>query len=190
MTSKPIAPACLVLSLSMLSGAAAASPSPPALESTRGMVVTSQHLASDIGAAVLRQGGNAIDAAVAVGYALAVTHPCCGNLGGGGFMLIHLKDGRNAFINFRERAPLAATADMYLDAKGEPITGKSLDGWLAVGTPGTVLGLETAREAFGTMSRAALIAPSIPLARDGFVLDASELKVIQGGVAAAPAGPA
>jgi hypothetical protein len=72
---------------------------PPALESADGMVVTAQHLASDVGAAILRQGGNAVDAAVAVGYALAVTHPCCGNLGGGGFMTIHLADGRNTFIN-------------------------------------------------------------------------------------------
>src|SRR5271156_255417 len=131
---------------------------PLELESDKGMVVTSQHLASDVGAAILRQGGNAIDAAVAVGYALAVTHPCCGNLGGGGFMLIHLKDGRDAFINFRERAPLAATADMYLHAKRDPIADKSLNGWLEVGTPGTVLGLETAREEYGTMPRAALIA--------------------------------
>src|SRR5580692_7570368 len=81
----------------------AAAPLP--LESTDGMVVTAQHEASDVGAAILRQGGNAIDAAVAVGYALAVTHPCCGNLGGGGFMLIHFADGKNTFINFREKAP-------------------------------------------------------------------------------------
>ena len=187
MTSKPAAFACLLLALSVLSAAPAAA-SPPALESTTGMVVTSQHLASDIGAAVLRRGGNAIDAAVAVGYALAVTHPCCGNLGGGGFMLIHLKDGKNAFINFRERAPLAAAADMYLDAKGDPIADKSLNGWLAVGTPGTVLGLETAREEYGTMPRAALIAPAIDLAEAGFVLEPSELKVIQYGVQNAPAG--
>ncbi len=189
MTFKPAVAACLCLAISALSGApAAASPSPPALEATTGMVVTSQHLASDIGAAVLGRGGNAIDAAVAVGYALAVTHPCCGNLGGGGFMLIHLKDGRNAFINFRERAPLAATADMYLDAKGDPIPDKSINGWLAVGTPGTVLGLETAREEYGTLPRAALIAPSITLAEDGFVLEPSELKVIWYGVEHAPAG--
>src|SRR5579859_7174088 len=161
---------------------------PPPAESTQGMVASAQHLATDIGAAVLRRGGNAVDAAVAVGYALAVTHPCCGNLGGGGFMLIHLKDGKNAFINFRERAPLAATADMYLDAKGDPIADKSLNGWLAVGTPGTVLGLETAREEYGSMPRTALIAPSIALAEDGFVLEPSELKVIRYGVEHAPAG--
>src|SRR5271170_1623119 len=91
----------------------------PAVESKDAMVVTAQHLASDVGAAILRQGGNAIDAAVAVGYALAVTHPCCGNLGGGGFMLIHLADGRNSFINFREKAPMAARANMYLDSSGK-----------------------------------------------------------------------
>jgi gamma-glutamyltranspeptidase/glutathione hydrolase len=162
--------------------------SPPAVESTSGMVVTAQHLASDVGAEVLRKGGNAIDAAVAVGYALAVTHPCCGNIGGGGFMLIHLKDGQNTFINFRERAPLAATADMYLDAAGNPIARKSLDGWLAVGTPGTVLGLETALKEYGTMPRAALIAPAIHLAEDGFILQPGDVKVENDGAKSAPAG--
>src|SRR6202047_3813043 len=87
---------------------------PLELESNQGMVVTSQHLASDVGAAVLRQGGNAVDAAVAVGYALAVTHPCCGNLGGGGFMTIHLAVGKDIFINFREKAPQAAKWNMFL----------------------------------------------------------------------------
>jgi gamma-glutamyltranspeptidase/glutathione hydrolase len=186
MIAKTALAACWLLALAASNAFAA----PPALESTTGMVVTSQHLASDIGAAVLKRGGNAVDAAVAVGYALAVTHPCCGNIGGGGFMLIHLKDGKDAFINFRETAPLAASADMYLDAKGEPIADKSLNGWLAVGTPGTVLGLETAREEYGTMPRAVLIAPAIALAEKGFVLQESELEVIHGGVKAAPAGPA
>src|SRR5271170_6039791 len=102
----------------------------PAVESKDAMVVTAQHLASDVGAAILREGGNAVDAAVAVGYALAVTHPCCGNIGGGGFMLIHLAGGKDTFINFREKAPLAATATMYLDAEGNPIRSKSLDGYL------------------------------------------------------------
>ena len=140
-----------------------------ALESPNGMVVTAQHLATDVGAAVLRQGGNAVDAAVAVGYALAVTHPCCGNLGGGGFMTIHLADGRNTFINFREKAPLAAHADMFLDATGNPVGDKSLNGYLAVGVPGSVLGLETARREYGTLPRAVLMAPAIRLARDGFI---------------------
>src|SRR5271163_2736058 len=130
-----------LLSLAALPAPAA---SLPPVEAEHGMVVSAQRLASAVGVDILRKGGNAVDAAVAVGYALAVTLPCCGNLGGGGFMLIHLANGKNAFINFREPAPLAANAGMYLDAKGDPIPEKSRDGWLAVGTPGTVLGLETA----------------------------------------------
>jgi gamma-glutamyltranspeptidase/glutathione hydrolase len=144
------------------------------------MVVTAQHLASDAGAAVLRQGGNAVDAAIAVGYALAVTHPCCGNLGGGGFMTIHLADGTNTFINFREKAPLAARADMFLDEHGNPVGDKSLNGYLAAGVPGTVMGLETARMKYATLPRAVLMAASIRLAEDGFLLtpgDAAELQV-------------
>jgi gamma-glutamyltranspeptidase/glutathione hydrolase len=144
--------------------------SPPPLESTEGMVVTTQRTASDVGAAVLRQGGNAIDAAVAIGYALAVTHPTAGNIGGGGFMTIHLANGKDTFINFREKAPHAATATMYQDAKGIPIPGKSLNGYLAVGIPGTVLGLETARKEYGTMSLETLITPAIGLAETGFML--------------------
>jgi gamma-glutamyltranspeptidase/glutathione hydrolase len=161
-----------------LSSALAAAPS--ALESTDGMVVTAQHLASDIGAAVLLRGGNAIDAAVAVGYALAVTHPCCGNLGGGGFMIIHLADGRDTFINFREKAPLAARADMFLDARGNAAGDASLKGYLAVGVPGTVMGLETARQKYGTLPRSTLMEGAIRLAQNGFVLtrgDVDELDV-------------
>jgi gamma-glutamyltranspeptidase/glutathione hydrolase len=163
--------------IAMSSALAAA---PPALESSDGMVVTAQHLASDVGAAVLRQGGNAIDAAVAVGYALAVTHPCCGNLGGGGFMIIHLADGRDSFINFREKAPLAARADMFLDARGNAVRDASLNGYLAVGVPGTVMGLETARREYGTMPLPALMEGAIRLAQSGFVLtrgDVDELDV-------------
>jgi gamma-glutamyltranspeptidase/glutathione hydrolase len=151
---------------------------PLELESGDGMVVTSQHAASEVGAAILRQGGNAVDAAVAVGYALAVTHPCCGNLGGGGFMTIHLADGRNTFLNFREKAPLAARADMYLDAQGNVLSDKSLVGYLAVGVPGTVMGLETAREKFATLPRAALIAPAIRLAEEGFILTRGDVDVL------------
>jgi gamma-glutamyltranspeptidase/glutathione hydrolase len=157
---------------------------PLAVESRSGMVVTSQHLASDVGAAILRQGGNAVDAAVAVGYALAVTHPCCGNLGGGGFMLIHLNDGKNTFINFRERAPLAASAGMFLDTQGNPIPDKSLAGYLAVGVPGTVLGLETARAEYGTLPRATLLAPAIRLAEQGFTLTRGDVDVLTGATAA------
>jgi len=139
------------------------------------MVVTEQHLASEVGREVLERGGNAVDAAVAVGYALAVVDPCCGNIGGGGFMLVRMHDGRERFIDFREEAPLRATRDMYLDARGNVEPMKSRKGWLAVGVPGTVLGLETARREYGTMSRAALMAPAIRLARDGFRLEPGEM---------------
>ena len=103
-----------------LSSAKSASPrsSSPAVEAKNGMVVTSQDLASQVGVDILQMGGNAIDAAVAVGYAQAVVNPCCGNIGGGGFMTVHLADGKDTFINFRETAPAAASANMYLDADG------------------------------------------------------------------------
>ncbi len=159
------------------------------LESDQGMVVTSQHLASEVGAAILRQGGNAIDAAVAVGYALAVTHPCCGNLGGGGFMTIHFADGRNTFINFRERAPLAARADMFLDARGNAVSERSLNGYLAAGVPGTVMGLEMARQKYGTLPRAVLIAPAIKLAEEGFVLTRGDVDVLAEGTKEFRASP-
>ncbi|WP_062015519.1 gamma-glutamyltransferase [Aureimonas sp. AU4] len=148
--------------------ALAASPAP--VEAAHGMVVTAQRLASEVGVEVLRQGGNAVDAAVAVGYALAVTYPTAGNLGGGGFMTVRMADGRTGFLDFRERAPQAASRDMYLGPDGKPVAGLSTDGWLAAGVPGSVSGLETARERFGTKGRAELIAPALRLARDGFTL--------------------
>lgn len=143
-----------------------------------GMVVTEQRLASEVGLQILKQGGNAVDAAVAVGYALAVTHPCCGNLGGGGFMLIHLANGKDTFINFREKAPLAATRTMYLDEQGNVVPGLSTKGYLAVGVPGTVLGFDRALSAYGTMTRADVIAPAIELAQKGFVLHPGDAKIL------------
>src|SRR5690349_8611999 len=147
----------------------AASVAPVAAEN--GMVVTAQHLASQVGVDVLKRGGNAVDAAVAVGYALAVVYPAAGNLGGGGFMTIQLADGRKTFLDFRERAPLAATANMYLDAAGNVIKGSTTTGHLAVAVPGSVAGMETALAKYGTMKRADLIAPAIRFAEEGFVLD-------------------
>jgi len=170
----------IALTAAGLSGAHAAAPAD--VESADGMVVTAQHLASDVGAAILRQGGNAVDGAVAVGYALAVTHPCCGNLGGGGFMTIHLADGRNTFINFREKAPLAARADMFLDARGNPLSDESLAGYRAVSVPGTVLGLETARQEYGTLARSILMAGAIRLAQDGFILTRGDVDELEIGV--------
>ncbi|SCW73563.1 gamma-glutamyltranspeptidase / glutathione hydrolase [Rhizobium mongolense subsp. loessense] len=152
-----------------LAPAFAASPAP--VEAEHGMVVTAQHLATDVGVEILKGGGNAVDAAVAVGYALAVVYPTAGNIGGGGFMTIRLKDGKTTFLDFRERAPLAATKTMYLDAKGDIVPRASLDGYLAVGVPGSVMGFETARERYGTKPRAELLAPAIRFAKDGFTLE-------------------
>ncbi len=142
------------------------------------MVVTAQHIATQVGVDVLRRGGNAIDSAVAVGYALAVVYPAAGNLGGGGFMTVQLADGRKTFLDFREKAPLAASANMYLDPDGNVIKGLSTRGHLAVGVPGTVSGLEFAREKYGTMKRGALLAPAIALADKGFALDQGDIDML------------
>jgi len=138
------------------------------------MVVTVHHLATDAGVEILKQGGNAVDAAVAVGFALAVVHPAAGNIGGGGFMLIHEHDGRNLFIDYREKAPLAATANMYLDAKGNVIPDASIVGYKAVGVPGSVAGLVYAERKYGKLTLQEVMAPAIRLASDGFVLSEEE----------------
>jgi gamma-glutamyltranspeptidase/glutathione hydrolase len=150
----------------------------PAVEAKNGMVVTSQHLASKVGVDILKMGGNAIDAAVAVGYAQAVVNPCCGNIGGGGFMTIHLADGRDTFFNFREKAPAASTASMYLDASGNVVRNASLRGYLAVAVPGTVLGLDTAQRKFGKLTRAQVMKPAIKLAREGFILNRGDTDIL------------
>ncbi|MDP9110089.1 MAG: gamma-glutamyltransferase [Candidatus Eremiobacteraeota bacterium] len=146
----------------------------------RAMVVTEQHYASRVGVDVLRRGGNAVDAAVAVAYALAVVHPCCGNLGGGGFMLVRLHDGRERFIDFREKAPLRATRDMYLDKRGDLIKGASTKGYLAVAIPGTVMGMERARAEFGTWPRERLMAPAIALAETGYRISTGDAAFFAG----------
>jgi gamma-glutamyltranspeptidase/glutathione hydrolase len=132
------------------------------------MVATEQRDATAVGLRILRRGGNAVDAAVAVAYALAVTYPCCGNVGGGGFMLVRMHDGRERFIDFREKAPLRANPRMYLDARGDVIPNASTRGYLAAGVPGTVMGMERAREEFGTLSRETLMQPAIDLAENGY----------------------
>lgn len=146
---------------------------------TQGMVVTAQHLATEVGVDVLKHGGNAIDAAVAVGYALAVVYPAAGNLGGGGFMTIQLADGRKTFLDFRETAPLAASANMYLDQNGNVIPKASTRGHLAVGVPGTVAGLEMARARYGTQARAKLLAPAVRFAEQGFVLQQGDVTMLK-----------
>jgi len=154
----------------------AASPAPVAGKD--GMVVTAHHLATQVGVEVLKAGGNAVDAGVAVGYALAVVYPVAGNLGGGGFMTLMLADGRKTFLDFREKAPLAATADMYLDRNGNVLPGASTDGHLAVGVPGTVSGMQYALEKYGTLPRGKVIAPAIKLAQRGFTLGQSDVDML------------
>ncbi|RWN52945.1 gamma-glutamyltransferase [Mesorhizobium sp.] len=178
----------LTLTFAPLAAALAASPQPAKGE--HGMVVTAQHLASEVGVEVLKKGGNAVDAAVAVGYALAVVYPNAGNIGGGGFMTIRFKDGRSTFLDFRERAPLASTKTMYLDKDGKPVKGASLDGYLAVGVPGSVAGFETAREKYGTLTRQDLMVPAIRYARDGFVLEQGDVASLEGGAARLAKDPA
>ena len=133
------------------------------------MVVAQEPLAADVGLAVLKAGGNAVDAAVAVGFALAVTYPFAGNIGGGGFMLIRFADGKTTFIDFREKAPLSAARNMYLDAGGK-ITKDSVIGWRACGVPGSVRGFGLAHEKYGSKPWAELMNPAIQLATGGFPL--------------------
>ncbi|MEP7355221.1 MAG: gamma-glutamyltransferase, partial [Acidobacteriota bacterium] len=134
-----------------------------------GMANAQEPLATDVGVAILKTGGNAVDAAVAMGFALAVTHPFAGNLGGGGFMLIRLADGRSTFIDFRERAPGLASRNMYLDAADNP-TNESVEGWKSSGVPGTVRGMEFALSKYGTRKWSDLIAPATELAKRGFLV--------------------
>jgi len=171
-----IAAALVSTSVTAFVPAQAASVAPVAAEN--GMVVSAQHLATQVGVEVLKRGGNAVDAAVAVGYALAVVYPAAGNLGGGGFMTIELADGRRTFLDFREMAPKGASANMYLDKDGNVIKGLSTKGHLAVGVPGSVAGMEYAREKYGTMKRADVIAPALQLAEDGFALDQGDIALL------------
>ena len=179
--------ACVALALP----ARAAAPAPVGAD--HAMVVTAHRLATAVGVDILKQGGNVVDAAVAVGYALAVVYPAAGNLGGGGFMTIRFADGRTTFLDFREKAPLAATPTMFLDADGHVVPGRSTDSWLAVAVPASVAGLEAARERYGTLPRDTLIAPALALARDGFRLsedDASMLRLAGKDLARDPAAAA
>ena len=155
-----------------------APPDEPLVSAKHGMVVSAQHLATQVGVDILKQGGNAVDAAVAIGYALAVVHPCCGNIGGGGFMTIHLADGKNLFLDFREKAPLAATPGMMRNAAGKVVKGRSTKTYLGVGVPGTVMGFDDALKKYGTLSRAQVMAPAIKLAKDGYVLQPGDVRIL------------
>jgi len=146
--------------------------------SRQGMVVAEEPLAADVGLRVLKSGGNAVDAAVAMGFALAVTHPFAGNLGGGGFMLVRLANGKTCFIDFREKAPLKASRTMFLDERGQPTT-DSLMGWRASGVPGTVSGLGLAHQKFGRKSWSELLQPAIHLAAEGFPVSHAQMESFQ-----------
>ena len=148
--------------------------SPPPTPAQHAMVVSIHHCASDAGLAILKSGGNAVDAAVAVGFALAVVFPQAGNIGGGGFMLVRMHTGEAHFIDYREQAPGAATANMYLDAQGNVVPGLSTRGYKAIGVPGTVAGLVYAEKTYGKLGLARVIAPAIKLATDGYILSDEE----------------
>ncbi|EDU3717429.1 gamma-glutamyltransferase [Salmonella enterica subsp. diarizonae] len=141
------------------------------VRATQGMVASVDVMATQVGVDILKQGGNAVDAAVAVGYALAVTHPQAGNFGGGGFMLLRTKDGATTAIDFREMAPAGATRDMFLDEQGNPDSKKSLTSPLASGTPGTVAGLSLALEKYGSLPLNSVVRPAIKLAQEGFIVN-------------------
>ncbi len=140
----------------------------------KAIVVSVHQDASKVGADIMRQGGNAVDAAVATGFALAVVHPAAGNIGGGGFMLLRKADGETHFLDFREKAPKAASRDMYLDAQGNVIPKASLIGYKAVGVPGSVAGLVYAEQHWGKLTLKAVMQPAILLARDGVRLTYEE----------------
>ena len=146
------------------------------------MVVSIHHDASDAGLEILRAGGNAVDAAVATGFALAVVLPQAGNLGGGGFMLVRDHTGTAHFLDFRERAPLAATANMYLDAQGNVVPGLSTVGYKAIGVPGSVAGLAYAQAHYGKLTLKQDMAPAIRLARGGYTLTAEEARALHNGI--------
>jgi gamma-glutamyltranspeptidase/glutathione hydrolase len=164
----------LALIANSLGAQTAASTSEEPVRAKHAMVVTIHHDATDAGLAILKQGGNAIDAAVAVAFTLAVVYPQAGNLGGGGFMLIRTKHGQTHFLDYREKAPAAASRDMYLDDQKNVVPGLSTVGYKASGVPGTVAGLVYAQRHFGKLTLQQDIAPAIHLATDGYVLSAEE----------------
>ncbi|RAU29716.1 gamma-glutamyltransferase [Pantoea sp. RIT413] len=173
----------MLMSFTVVQGAAAAPASAPPIsygvdsdtfhpvKAQHGMVASVDAMATQVGVDILRQGGNAVDAAIAVGFALAVTHPQAGNLGGGGFMLLRTASGRTAAIDFREMAPARASRDMFLDKQGNADSKLSLTSHLASGTPGTVAGFALAAKKYGTLPLRTLLAPAIKLARDGIIVN-------------------
>lgn len=160
--------ALLVLGLVCAASTCVASTHP--VHAEHAIVVTVHQLATQVGVDILHSGGNAIDAAVATGFALAVVHSPAGNIGGGGFMLIRMADGQTHFLDYREKAPAAATRDMYLDANGNVIEGASEIGYRSIGVPGSVAGMVYAQKKYGKLTLKQVMAPAIKLARNGFAL--------------------
>jgi gamma-glutamyltranspeptidase/glutathione hydrolase len=168
----------LILLLMALLAPAPATASTHPVHASHAIVVSVHELASHVGVEIMQAGGNAIDSAVATGFALAVVHPPAGNIGGGGFMLIRMADGKSHFLDYREMAPAAATRDMYLDAQGNVIPGASDIGYKAIGVPGSVAGMVYAEKKYGKLTLKQVIAPAIRLAREGYALtweEASDL---------------
>lgn len=162
---------CSIVLIAILLLQTACTKAPLPVSAANGMVVSTSSYASKVGVEILKKGGNAIDAAVAVGFALAVTYPSAGNLGGGGFMVIHLADGKNITIDYREKAPISAHRDMYLNETGEFVPELSMYGATSAGVPGSVAGLIYALDKYGTMSLADVIQPAIDLAKNGWKLE-------------------
>src|SRR6202051_4463150 len=169
--------ALILLFLALLAAVPATASVPP-VHAPHAIVVSVHELASRVGVEVMQAGGNAVDAAVATGFALAVVHPAAGNIGGGGFMLIRMADGKAHFLDYREMAPAAATRDMYLDAQGNVIPGASDIGYKAIGVPGSVAGMVYAEKKYGKLTLKQVVAPASRLAREGYALtweEASDL---------------
>jgi gamma-glutamyltranspeptidase/glutathione hydrolase len=165
--------------------AAVAAYAPPAnasnypVHAQHAIVVSARDLASQAGVEIMQAGGNAVDAAVATGFALAVVHPAAGNLGGGGFMLIRMADGKAHFVDYREKAPAAAKPDMYLDAQGNVIEGASEIGYKSIGVPGSVAGMIYAEKKYGKLTLQQVMTPAIKLAREGYALTWGEARDLQ-----------
>ena len=164
----------LILLLLAVCAAAPVTASTRPVHASHAIVVSVHELASHVGVEIMQAGGNAVDAAVATGFALAVVHPAAGNIGGGGFMLIRMADGKAHFLDYREMAPAAATRDLYLDAQGNVIPGASEIGYKAIGVPGSVAGMVYAEQKYGKLSLKQVITPAIRLAREGYALSWEE----------------
>src|SRR6202035_2246732 len=170
----------LILLLMAAMAAARANSSTEPVHAQHGIVVSVHELASRAGVEMMQEGGNAVDAAVATGFALAVVHPAAGNLGGGGFMLVRMANGKTHFLDYREMAPVAATRDMYLDARGNVIEGASEIGYKAIGVPGSVAGMVYAEQKYGKLTLKQVMAPAIRLAGEGYALTWGEARDLQG----------